>query len=215
MVRTWRPERDRRVLIVLDTSRTAAARIGDLPRLDASIEAALLLTALTTRAGDRVDLVAMDRAVRARVTGLTGPQLLPAVADALAVVEPRLVAADWPGIVAEVVARASQRSLVVLLTALEPAAAESGLLDAIGPLVAKHTVIVASVRDPEVAELATRRGSVADVFDAAAAQRTELERLAVTTMVRQSGAEVVDELPANLAPALADKYLALKAAARL
>ena len=28
MVRTWRPERDRRVVIVLDTGRTAAGRVG-------------------------------------------------------------------------------------------------------------------------------------------------------------------------------------------
>jgi len=215
VVRTWRPERDRRVLVVIDTSRTSAARIGDLPRLDAAIEAALLLTALTTKAGDRVDLVAMDRTAQAQVSGITGPRLLPTVADALAVVEPKLVEADWPRIVSEVMRRVTQRSLVVLLTALEPAAAESGLLDAIVPLAAKHTVVVASVRDEELAELASRRGSVADVFDAAAAERTMLERLAVIELVRLAGADVVDELPESLAPALADRYLALKAAGKL
>src|SRR5882757_1030757 len=30
-VRTWRPERDRRVLVVLDSGRTAAGRVGDAP----------------------------------------------------------------------------------------------------------------------------------------------------------------------------------------
>src|SRR5690625_987970 len=66
VVRTWRPERDRRVLIVVDASRTSAARVGDGARLDASIEAALLLGALTSRAGDRVGLLAVDRKQRAR-----------------------------------------------------------------------------------------------------------------------------------------------------
>ncbi|BDZ42899.1 hypothetical protein GCM10025865_21980 [Paraoerskovia sediminicola] len=61
VVRTWRPERDRRVLVVVDTGRTSAARVGDEPRLDASIEAALLLGALASRAGDRVELLAFDR----------------------------------------------------------------------------------------------------------------------------------------------------------
>ena len=68
-VRTWRPERDRHILIVLDTGRTSAGRVGDVPRLDASLDAALLLTALATRAGDRVDLLAYDRRVRAQVQG--------------------------------------------------------------------------------------------------------------------------------------------------
>src|ERR1019366_6176385 len=34
MVRTWRPERDRRILVVLDTGRTSAGRVAGVPRLD-------------------------------------------------------------------------------------------------------------------------------------------------------------------------------------
>src|SRR6266542_2909826 len=50
VVRTWRPERDRRVLCVLDTGRTSAARVGDEPRLDAAIDAALpVLSRLAAR----------------------------------------------------------------------------------------------------------------------------------------------------------------------
>ncbi|MFN2626679.1 MAG: DUF58 domain-containing protein, partial [Mycobacteriales bacterium] len=67
VVRTWRPERDRRVVIVLDTGRTSAARVGDVTRLDVAIDAALLLGALVARAGDRVALIAHDRVPRASV----------------------------------------------------------------------------------------------------------------------------------------------------
>ncbi|MBO1750915.1 DUF58 domain-containing protein [Actinotalea sp. BY-33] len=215
VVRTWRPERDRRVMIVLDTSRTSAARIGDLPRIDASMEAALLLSALAARAGDRVDLVAYDRRVRAQVAGTGGPRLLPALADALAPLEPTLVEADWSGAVSAIRQRLSQRALVVLLTSLEPAAVESGLLPVIGPLAHDHTVVLASVADPELATLRAGRESSSAVFDAAAAERVELERAAVGVRLRQRGVEVVDALPDDLAPRLADTYLALKAAGRL
>lgn len=215
VVRTWRPERDRRVLIVLDTSRTSAARVLDAPRLDASIEAALLLAALASRAGDRVELVAFDRRVRARVAGMSGPRLMPAIADALAGVEPTLVETDWPGAVEVVRARLTQRSLVVLLTALEPAAVEQGLLGVVGQLTERHRVVLASVRDPEVEELRTGRRDAAEVFDAAAAERAGLERAAVGARLRQRGVEIVDALPDDLAPRLADTYLALKAAGRL
>ena len=215
VVRTWRPERDRRVLIVLDTSRTSAARVLDAPRLDASIEAALLLAALASRAGDRVELVAFDRRVRARVAGVSGPRLMPAIADALAGVEPTLVETDWPGAVEVVRARLTQRSLVVLLTTLEPAAVEQGLLGVVGQLTERHRVVLASVRDPEVEELRTGRRDAAEVFDAAAAERAGLERAAVGVRLRQRGVEIVDALPDELAPRLADTYLALKAAGRL
>ncbi|HEY0188260.1 MAG TPA: DUF58 domain-containing protein [Cellulomonas sp.] len=215
VVRTWRPERDRRVLLMLDTSRTSAARADDAPRLDASIEAALLLAALASRAGDRVELVAYDRQVRARVAGLAGPRLMPGIADALATVEPSLVEADWPGVVAQVQERLSQRALVVLLSALEPASVEQGLLGVVDQLAARHRVVLASVRDPEVERLRAGRGDAAALFDAAAAERTELERAALALRLRGRGIEVVDALPADLAPRLADTYLALKAAGRL
>ena len=45
VVRTWRPERDRHVLIVLDSGRTSAGRVGDQPKLDHAMDAALLLAA--------------------------------------------------------------------------------------------------------------------------------------------------------------------------
>ncbi len=215
VVRTWRPERDRRVLLVLDTSRTSAARVEDAPRLDAQIEAALLLAALASRAGDRVELVAFDRRVRARVAGANGPRLMPALADALAPLEPALVETDWPGVVEVVRSRLTQRSLVVLLSALEPATVESGLLGVIGRLTDDHTVVLASVRDPEVDALRTGRSGAHEVFDAAAAERGELERAAAGVRLRQRGAEIVDALPDDLAPRLADAYLALKAAGRL
>src|SRR5690625_7423138 len=74
VVRTWRPERDRRILIVVDTGRTAAGRVGvdptaadphGWPRLDWAMDAALLLAALAARAGDRVDFLARGPGARA------------------------------------------------------------------------------------------------------------------------------------------------------
>jgi len=215
VVRTWRPERDRRVLVVLDTGRTSAVRVLDAPRIDASIEAALLLAALATRAGDRVELLAYDRRVRARVAGTGGPRLMPALADALATAHPELVETDWAGVVSQVRQRLSQRALVVLLTALDPAAVEQGLLPVVDQLTGRHQVVLASVADPELAALARQRDSASEVFDAAAAERVGLERAAVAVRLRQRGVEVVEALPDDLAPRLADTYLALKAAGRL
>ncbi|WP_402466686.1 DUF58 domain-containing protein [Isoptericola aurantiacus] len=224
VVRTWRPERDRRVVVVLDTGRTSAARIGTLAdssvntggtRLEASVEAALLLGALADRAGDRVQVLAYDRTLRTRVAGASGPRLLPAMADALATVEPVLLETDWTGLVGQVRARVSQRALVVLLTSLDPAAVETGLLPVVGRLTDTHQVVVAAVQDAEVAAMAAGRDDVEQVYDAAAASRGDLERSAVATVLRRHGAEVVEALPDQLAPRLADTYLALKAAGRL
>lgn len=215
VVRTWRPERDRHLLLVLDTSRTSAGRVGNAPRLDASLDSALLLAALASRAGDRVDLLAYDRRVRARVEGAGRSQLLPALVEAMAVLEPELIEADAGGMVSAVLSRASRRSLVVLFTGLDAAPIEEGLLPVLAPLVRRHRLVVASVADPAVAAMAGGRGDTEAVYAAAAAERSRLERARVTALLDRHGVEVVDEPPETLPPALADRYLALKAAGRL
>jgi len=215
VVRTWRPERDRHVLLVVDTSRTSAARVLDGTRLEASVEAALLLGVLAAHAGDRVELLAYDRRVRARAVDTHSSRVLPALADALAGVQPALVETDWPGLVGQVRSRLSRRALVVLLTSLDPASVEQGLLGVVDGLTRRHQVVLASVADPELEELRTTRRTVEEVFDAAAAERTSLERAAVGVRLRQRGVEVVEAAPDDLAPRLADTYLALKAAGRL
>jgi uncharacterized protein (DUF58 family) len=215
MVRTWRPERDRHVLIVLDTSRTSAGRVGDAPRLDASLDAALLLAALAARAGDRVDLLAYDRRVRARVEGADRSELLPALVDAMAPLEPELIEVDAAGLVSAVLTGVRRRSLIVLFTGLDAAPIEEGLLPVLAPLLRRHQVIVAAVADPAVASLAAGRGSAEEVYGAAAAERSRLERARVTELLSRRGVEVVDCDPETLPPALADRYLALKAAGRL
>ena len=215
VVRTWRPERDRRVLLVLDTSRTSAARVDDEPRLDAAMDAALLLAALASRAGDRVDLLAMDRRVRARVEGAGRTDLLPRLVTAMAPLEADLVEADWTAIASTILNRLPQRALVILLTPLEAAAVEEGLLPVIQRLSHRHRVLVASVADPQVARMAAGRGDAYAVYGAAAAERAGLDRAAITAELRQLGVDVVDAPPAELPPQLADRYLSLKAAGLL
>ncbi|HEY9267441.1 MAG TPA: DUF58 domain-containing protein, partial [Mycobacterium sp.] len=146
VVRTWRPERDRRVVIVLDTGRTSAGRVGvdptaarlpappaearlpappaeadpgtGWPRLDWSMDAALLLAALAARAGDHVDFLAHDRVTRAGVFNASRTELLAHLVNAMAPLEPALIESDPRALVSAIQRRARRRALVVLLTDL-------------------------------------------------------------------------------------------------
>ncbi|MEE1786010.1 DUF58 domain-containing protein [Streptomyces sp. SP17BM10] len=214
-VRTWRPERDRHILVVLDTGRTSAGRVGDAPRLDASLDAALLLTALATRAGDRVDLLAHDLRPRVTVAGRSPNEVLPAFTNAMAYLEPALYETDVRSLVATALRMAPHRSLIVLLTGLDAGPIEEGLLPLLPQLVKRHEVVLASVADPRLDELAAGRGTVEAVYGAAAAERTRADRRRTADRLGRQGVTVLDALPNKIAPALADTYLALKAAGRL
>lgn len=215
VVRTWRPERDRRIIIVLDTGRTSAGRVAGVPRLDSYLDAALLLTALASRAGDRIDLIAVDRRVRARVVGASRTDVLARITDALAVLEPELAESDGDLMASSMLEIARHRCLIVLLTDLNRPALELGLLPRLPLLAARHRLLVAAVADPKVAQLASERQDAASVYQAAAAQSALTERAAVAALLGRHGVAVVDAPPDRLPPALADAYLNLKAAGRL
>jgi uncharacterized protein (DUF58 family) len=213
MLRTWRPERDRHVVIVIDTGRTAAARVGDGVRLDAAMEAALLLAALATRAGDHTHLLMFDRVTRARVTRVDGPGLLPALVDAMAPVEPQLIDTDWDAAFAQVRALTSRPSLVVLLTAQDAPEAARGFLGSLPALSRRAHVLVGTVTDSDPLPAGDR--DAVDVYRAAAAERTLRDTARVAAAIGRAGAEAVADSPDSLPPRIADRYLELKATGRL
>lgn len=184
MVRTWRPERDRRVVIVLDT-------------------------------GDHVDFLAHDRISRAGVFGASRSELLAQLVDAMAPLRPALIESDWHAMIATILRRTRRRSLVVLLTDLNATALDEGLLPVLPQLSARHHVLVAAVADPRVDQLAAGRSDAAAVYDAAAAERARNDRRAIASQLRRGGVDVIDAPPAEIAPGLADRYLAMKATGRL
>jgi uncharacterized protein (DUF58 family) len=216
VVRSWRPERDRRVVCVLDTGRTSAGRIGNEPRLDAAIDAALLLAMLAARAGDRVDLLAVDTAVRAAVANPGKRTLLWQLVTAMAPLSPALVETDFGLVAGEVLRRERKRALVVLFTALEPGALAEGLLPVLPRLAARHKVVVAAVHDPALDALAfAPRTTAAEVYQAAAAHRALTERDRVRSALVRYGVDVVDAPVGQFASRVADTYLALKRIGRL
>ena len=178
-MRTWQPERDRRVVLVLDTSRTSAARVDDVPRLDSLMDAALLLSSVASRAGDRVDLVAGDNRVRARLRVHRRQGLAARLQDTMADLEPVLVEADWQVLSAAVTRLGRQRALVVLLTSLDSSAVEEGLLPVLPALGRHHRLVLASVRTPR-----SRRSS-----------RSEAPWTRCTTRRRPSRCSRADDVP--------------------
>jgi uncharacterized protein (DUF58 family) len=243
MLRTWRPERSRRVVCVLDTGRTSAVRTltsradiaerseatawsaapgeapsesADVPRLDAAMDAALLLAAVAQEAGDQVDLIAADSRIRASVSGVHGRSLLPRLVNVLAPLHPALVETDFEVIASEILHRERKRCLVVIFTALEPGALGEGLLPVLPKLVARHQVLVAAVHDPALTELASTPVTDSDaIYDVAAGTRALLERQRIALALSRNGVTVLDCPADTFASQVTDAYLALKAAGRL
>jgi uncharacterized protein (DUF58 family) len=216
IVRTYRAERNQTVLLLLDTGRTMAGQVDDVPRLDHAMDAVMMLTAVATRLGDRAGLVAFDQDVRAIVGPGHSRGQLGRVTEAMYTLEPRLVESDYRRAFAQTLARFRRRALLVLLTELAEAPVAETLLPAL-PLVARdHLVLVAGIRDPRVDEWAAAvPANAGEAYRKAAAVEALDARRRTIARLRGLGATVVDAPPGHLAPQLADAYLHLKATGRL
>jgi uncharacterized protein (DUF58 family) len=216
IVRTYRAERNQTVLLLLDSGRTMAGRVADVPRLDHAIDAVMMLTSLATRLGDRAGLVAFDREVRAVVGPGHARDQLSRVTEAMYQLEPLLVESDYRGAFAETLTRFRRRAMLVVLTELAEQAVSETLLPAL-PLIARdHLVVVASVADPEVRGWASATPvEPGAAYRKAAAVAALADRRRTVARLRGLGAVVVDAPPGRLAPDLADAYLRVKATGRL
>ncbi len=216
IVRTFRAERNQNVIVAFDNGRVMAGRVDGVPRSEFAMDAALLITTVATRLGDRCGLLAFDRDIRATVSPGHGRGQLGRVTDALYELEPALVDSDYASAFHQLLARFRRRSLIVLLTDLVEQAVGESLLPALPVLTRSHLLLVGAVQDPEVRAWAD--GAATDhesAYRQAAAARTLRSRARVAARLRAAGATVVDAPPQQLAAELGDAYLDMKASGRL
>lgn len=212
IVRTYRAERNQTVLVLLDNGRVMAGRVDGVPRVEHAVDAVMMLTAVASGLGDRCGVVAFDREVRKAVAPGRGHRQLGRVVEALYDLEPVLAESDYAGAFTEALGRYRRRTMLVVLTDLVAPAVDEWLAPALPLILRDHVVVVAGVRDPDVA-----RWSAAPAVDApgvyrrAAAVAAVDERRRTVARLRGLGATVVDARPGELAPALADAYLRVKA----
>ncbi|HEX9682016.1 MAG TPA: DUF58 domain-containing protein [Acidimicrobiales bacterium] len=216
VVKVWRAERDQPVLVLVDVGRTMAARVAGQPRLEWTLDAALALTAVASRVGDRIGLVAYDTAVRQMIPPRGGAGQLSVMVDALTDLQPSLVESDHRRAFAAALARFPRRAMVVLLTELAEGTVPETLVPAL-PLVARrHLVTIGSVVDPALAAWATERpDDLAAVHRQAAASAALDDRRRLAASAVAAGASVIDAEPDALAGRLTDAYLDVKSVGRL
>jgi uncharacterized protein (DUF58 family) len=216
IVRTFRAERNQHVVVLFDNGRVMAGRVAGAPRSELAMDAALLVTTVATRLGDRCGLLAFDRSVRRIITPSHGREQLGRVTDALYELEPVLAESDYRGAFQETVVRFRRRSLIVLLTDLVEQAVGESLLPALPVLTRSHLLLVGAVQDPAVRAWADAPVTDADsAYRQAAAARTLRARERAAARLRSAGATVVDVAPDRLASELGDAYLEMKATGRL
>lgn len=216
IVRDYMAEQNQQVVCLLDNGRLMAPRVQGVTRLEHAMDAALAVTTIATYMGDRAGLVAFDQKVRVTVAPSRRPDQVDRVATSIFDLEPVLAESHYSLAFNQVSSHFRRRSLLVLLTDLVPAALEESLLPALPLLRRRHVVMIGAVQDPEVLALSTQ--AVVDVESAhsrSAGISHISERRTASRKLVANGAIVIDKPPGELAEALVDAYLEIKASSRL
>lgn len=212
----FREERNQQVILLLDASRAMAAQVQGVSRLEHALDAAVAVAELGSRMGDNIGVVAFARDVRAQLDPRGSRDQPHRIIELLFALEPLLEAPNYGRAFAALLERHRRRALMVLFTDLSEQSVLEPLLEAIPVLLARHLVLIAAVRDPEVETLATALPSTSEeAYEKAAAAGFLAWRDAATVRLRRLGATTLDLQPGELAGRVADEYLRVKALGRL
>jgi uncharacterized protein (DUF58 family) len=211
MSNQYRLERDRDVVCVVDCGRLMAAPFADRTRLDAALDAAVAVAAVSEVLGDRCGVIAFARDIlRSLPPRRAGARdLVEAVYD----LEPVGVDSDYELAFQHI--RGVKRAFVLVLTDLLEESAARPLLDALPVLARRHAVAVSGASDPDIDALVRAEPeSPSDVYRAAVALEVLAARARVAAQLRRTGADVVEGSPSTLAAACVRAYLRAKWTAR-
>ncbi len=212
----YETERSQNLMILLDTGRLMAAPIGAMRKLDCAVNAALMLAYMAGRLEDRIGLLAFSDRVDLYLPPRRGRRQFHVLLESLYKVETQPVESDAGRALAYLATRQHRRSLIVLFTDLEEAAEASGLLAPLAVLARHHLPLCVTVSDPEIWSLASSlpRDSRA-AYERVVARRLLEERREVLGRLEKGGALVLDVPAGKLTAAVVNRYLEIKARARL
>lgn len=220
--REYQRERDQTVVAALDCGRLMSAEHGGRTLLDHAIAATLMLAQVAARGGDQVGALAFDARLRAFAPPRGGPRTTADLARAVHDLEPELVESDHELAFQELARRVRKRALVVLFTQVVDEQGATRLRTLMRHLPRRHLCLVVLLRDPELDELASAPLPAPDrlardptLFERAAAAENVLWRERVARELGKHGGLVLHVPPAQLTPALVNRYLELKARRRL
>ncbi len=216
VVRQFEAERSQTVVLAIDAGRLMNVRVSGLPKLDRSINAALLLAYLAVQAGDNVGLFVFGREVRRYLPPRKGHRQFLAILEALYSVEGRVEEPDYGAALRYLASRLSKRSLVVLFTELVGTEPSRRLLGVLGSLSPRHLPLVVTQRNLDVEALAgTVPANAGEAYQAAVAQDLVHDKAAALRVLESRGSLVLDVVPEKLSVAAVNRYLEIKARGRL
>ena len=208
--REYEEQRNQTLILVVDCGRRLRAMDGGLTQFDHSLNALLLLSFIALRKGDHVGLMSFGSDPPRWLPPVKGPHAMPAILNHLYDYQPGTAPGDFSEAAESLLARWCRRALVVIATNLR-SEDESHFAAPLALIRKKHLVVVASLREKEVAD--SEHAPVTDLPSAlrfSAIQQYLDERRQLLEKLHRGGILTVDAPAADLPIALGNLYVSIK-----
>jgi uncharacterized protein (DUF58 family) len=211
ITKVYQIERSQTLWLVLDAGRLLRARVGQLTKLDYSVNAALSLAQVAFHSGDRVALLAYGRKPQQRVGPGKGMPHLRVLLESFAQVRAEALEADHLRAAELLLSSQGRRSLIVWLTDLAETAATPEVIECAAKMASRHLVLLGVIGEPDLRSLvATPPENTNEMYRYTAALEIVQRRDLLLRRVRQQGVLTLEVAPAGLSTALVNRYLEVK-----
>ena len=211
IARRFQVERHRDVMIIVDCGRLMAAEHRRLSKLDAAIDAGLLLAHAALRGGDRCGFVLYDQAVLGYLPPQSGPLAMRRIKEHIYDVQSQWRESDFTEVYAVLNRRQQKRSLVVVLSDVIDLQTTDRFRASLSSLSRQHVVLFAALRTPLLYEqLVCTPQVLENAWEPVLSGRLLQQREEALLSLKRNGIHVLDALPESLGPSLVNEFLTIR-----
>ena len=216
LAKEFRTEQDQTIIFAIDTGRLMCEPIGPMPKIDHAIGAAMLLSYVSLKMGDRVGLFGFDAKPRITSAPISGVSAFGRIQRLAAKLDYSTEETNFTLGLSQLAAENQRRSLIVIFTDfVDPTSAEL-MIENVSRLVRKHLVLFVTMRDQELEDLTLAEPArVLDATRSVIAHTLLMEREVVLSRLQRLGVVLIDAPVSRLGPDLLNRYLELKRQSRL
>ena len=211
LTREFEAEHSTRIMLAIDCGRVMSEPIDGTPRIDHGLTSALAVAYAALKDGDRVGLFAFDSAPRVVGQLTSGTHAFDGLQRLASTVDYSNEETDFAGGVTRMLEVLERRAIVIVFTDFSDSQAADRMVDNLGRLLGKHTVLFVAFWDMDLERIADAEPMAGrDVARAVVAGAILQDRRTVFERLQRMGVHVVEVRPEDATPLLLSQTIRLK-----
>ena len=207
----YRTERNHNIIFALDTGRLMCEPLEGVPRIDRALNAALLMSYVCLKHGDRVGFFGFDAAPRVYAKPVAGLNSFAQLQRQTAKIDYSIEETNFTLGLSQLDRTLSRRSLIVMFTDFVDTTNAELMMENLSRLVKTHLVVFVTFNDTALEAYMTKRPDTPqDISRAVIAASLSQDREIVLARLRRLGVQIIEADIDTVGIALLNKFFDLK-----